>query len=482
MGYIGMRVGTPAPGDHIEVYWDGDKRYYGGRVVRKGLRGVCVVRYDDDETREEDLLAMPWRLSPFSSTSTRKRIASYERSWKWADAGLAADAAAAAAAAAAADSTAAAKEAEGADLGFEGGQENETVEASGTLDYAEADAGAGGHAAPKGTRPRTVAVGLADGGKGDAETAEVMRAATAGGRGRTRKRTRRYATHAQADIEDGDTGKGPPNAASAPVAAGAGKTGNDRKGAVSNEEGLGSDPEASRSKRQRVALAESATEDTATADRPPGRGTSNGTGLAASDDQAALSSLSLSDALRTDAARPAGQTDGTVTARKARRFKNAVRAGVNGVLRRGDGVATAFQIEDESKSEKHAGCDAASAVATEDDGRKEVAVDQTNSTDIPDKTELQRKGALSGEAPRSAEQKLTSSERVVEPGARTGEDESGLKNRMDPAQVEEAVRQTVKEHIEKAMTSMQQMVANELSILSDDLLNTVMHSLFQRRH
>jgi hypothetical protein len=467
MGYIGMRVGTPAPGDHIEVYWDGDKRYYGGRVVRKGLRGVCVVRYDDDETREEDLLAMPWRLSPFSSTSTRKRIASYERSWKWADAGLAADAAA--------ESTAAAKEAEGADVGFKEGQENETVEASGTLDYAEADAGAGGHAAPKGTRPRTVAVGLADGGKGDAETA-------AGGRSRTRKRTRRYATHAQADIEDGDTGKGPPNAASAPVAAGAGKTGNDRKGAVSYEEGLGSDPEASRSKRQRVALAESATEDTATADRPPGRGTSTGTGLAVSDDPAALSSLSLSDALRTDAARPAGQTDGTVTARKARRFKNAVRAGVNGVLRRGDGVATAFQIEDESKSEKHAGGDAASAVATEDDGRKEVAVDQTNSTDIPDKTELQRKGALSGEAPRSAEQKLTSSERVVEPGARTGEDESGLKNRMDPAQVEEAVRQTVKEHIEKAMTSMQQMVANELSILSDDLLNTVMHSLFQRRH
>lgn len=86
MGYEGLSTGVPRAGDPIEVYWDGDKTYYPGRVMKTGLRGMCTVIYDDNERRQENLLEMPWRLSASASDEVKERVAKESEFWALADA------------------------------------------------------------------------------------------------------------------------------------------------------------------------------------------------------------------------------------------------------------------------------------------------------------------------------------------------------------------------------------------------------------
>lgn len=75
MGYDGRRAGLPRGGDHVQIFWDGDEAWYGGRVTRELENGVFTVLYDDGETSHENFLEMNWRVSPQNAPEVHERMA-----------------------------------------------------------------------------------------------------------------------------------------------------------------------------------------------------------------------------------------------------------------------------------------------------------------------------------------------------------------------------------------------------------------------
>ena len=50
-------------GHRAEIWWGGDKRFYGGKVAIIHGGHWVTVRYDDGEVTEEDLVKETWHLS-----------------------------------------------------------------------------------------------------------------------------------------------------------------------------------------------------------------------------------------------------------------------------------------------------------------------------------------------------------------------------------------------------------------------------------
>ena len=62
-----------ALGDRVELWWDGEQRFYAGVVTRVG-GGTCDIRYDDGDVSEGEPVASARYVPP--SPSLRARVAS----------------------------------------------------------------------------------------------------------------------------------------------------------------------------------------------------------------------------------------------------------------------------------------------------------------------------------------------------------------------------------------------------------------------
>jgi len=54
----------PAKQERVQIYWDGEDKWFSGVVKSVSESGKGLVRYDDGETSDEDFNLIKWRLAP----------------------------------------------------------------------------------------------------------------------------------------------------------------------------------------------------------------------------------------------------------------------------------------------------------------------------------------------------------------------------------------------------------------------------------